>query len=104
MAAVRAGDVVLQDQGAARSHGSAFLADGNVRGAAIIETRERLVGAGPHGDDHLFHLADHQHVFQKPHGRRGVDAPRREFTLKVSLETKGRNRSAIDLKGGKVRS
>ena len=104
MAAVRAGDVVLQDQGAARSHGSAFLADGNVRGAAIIETRQGLVGARPHGDDHLFHLADHQHVFQQPHRRPAVEAPRREFTLKVSLVTKGRNRSAIDFKGNKVRS
>ena len=33
VAAVRAGDVVLQDQGAARADGSAFLADRNVRRA-----------------------------------------------------------------------
>ena len=104
VAAVRAGDVILQDQGAARSHGSAFLPDGDVRGTAIIETRQRLVGAGPHRDDHFLQLADHQHVFQQPDGRGSVDAPRREFALKVSLETKCGNRSAIDLKGSKVRS
>src|SRR5208337_2538372 len=37
VATVRAGDVILQVQGAARSHGSAFLADRYVRRAPVIE-------------------------------------------------------------------
>ena len=104
MAAMRAGDVILQDQGAARAHGSSLLTDGYVRGTAIVESRQRLVSAGPHGHNHILQLADHEHVFQKAHGLGAVDAPEREFALKVSLIAKCGNRSTIDLKGSKVRS
>ena len=64
VAAVGAGDVVGQLQRAAGAGGGAFLADRDVRRAAVVEVADRLVGAGAQLDDHLFEFADDQHVFQ----------------------------------------
>ena len=67
VAAMGAGDVVHQLQGAARSGGGAFLAHGNVRRAAIIKIANRLISSRTKLDNHLLQLADDEHVFQDGH-------------------------------------
>ena len=100
---MRTGDVVSQVQGAARSHGSAFLAYRDVRRPPVIEILDRLVGAGAELHDHLLHLADHQHVFEEIGGRLRFNAARLELASQISLETITLNLAAIDLEGPEIR-
>jgi len=100
---MRAGDVIHQRQGAASPDGSTFLPDRNVRRPAVVEPRDRLVSASAQLHDHLFHLANHEHVFEEIDCGCGVDSPGRQFALKVAMEAKGANLAAIDFKGSEIR-
>ena len=96
VAAVRAGDVVGQLQRAAGAGGGAFLADRHVRRAAVVVVADRLVGARPELDDHLFQLADDQHVFQDRNRLGGRDRLRFKFGREIRRVAIGGNLAAID--------
>ena len=96
VAARGAGDVVGQFERAARAGGGAFLADRDVRWAAVVEIANRLVGAGTQLDDHLFEFADDKHVFQNRDGLVGGDRFVFEFGLQITGVTVGRDFAAVD--------
>ena len=93
MAAVRAGDIVVQAKRAAGAGGGAFLADRHVRRAAVVVVADRLVGAGPELDDHLFQLADDQHVFEQVERGRRVQTAGAELRAQVACVDKAADRA-----------
>ena len=54
----------VMQQRRAGAGGRSFLADRDVRGAAVVEVADGIVGAGAQLDDHLLEFADDQHVFE----------------------------------------
>ena len=98
VAAVGAGDVVGQLQRAAGAGGGAFLADRNVRRAAVIVVADRLVGAGAQLDDHLLQFADDQHVFEDRDGLGGGERLGFQFGREIALVAIGGDLAAIDFK------
>ena len=65
VAAVRARDVVVDAEQAARSHGRCLLADRDVRRAAVLVARKGIVATRPQADDHLLQLANGEHVVEQ---------------------------------------
>ena len=103
VAAVSAGNIVGQLQRAAGAGGGAFLAYRHVRRATVVVFANRLVGAGSQHDNHLFHLADDQHVFEDRNRLSGGDRFRLKFGREIRRIAIGVNLAAIDFARRKLR-
>jgi len=102
--AVRAGDVVVGTQDAARPDGRRLLADRDVRRAAIVVAGEGIVATGAEADDHLFQLADGEHVVEQVEGVRPGNASARQLGGEIAGVGKAGDRGAGLLEGREVRS
>ena len=96
VAAVGAGDVVGDAQRRAGAGGRSFLADRDVRRAAIIVIANGIVSAGTQLDDHLLEFADDQHVFEDRDRFRGGQRIGRELRPKAALIAVSGDLAAID--------
>src|SRR5581483_11935872 len=99
VAAVRAGDVIAELQGGADAGRRAFLADGDVGGATVVEIADRLVRAGAELDDHLLHFADHEHVLVNRDRLLGRDGAGLEFGFEAALVAEQVDLATVDLCG-----
>ena len=104
VAAVRAGDVVLEEQRAACPYGGGFLADRDMSRPPVFEIPDGFVRSGPELHDHFFHLASHEHVFQEIDCRPAGNPPGIEFRPQISPEPVRADLAAIDLERLEIRS
>ena len=95
--AMGAGDFVGDPQHRARARRRGFLADRDVRRAAVVEIADRLVGARTQLDDHLLEFADDHHILEHRNRLSGVDRSGSQLRLEIALVAIGRNFAAIDL-------
>ena len=96
MSPVSAGDIILQLQRAAGAGRRPFLPHRHVRRATIIIVADRLVGAGPELDDHLFQFPDDQHVFEDRNRLGGRDGLGFQFGREIRRVAVGMNLAAIN--------
>ena len=103
VSAMRAGDVVLQQERTARTNRCRFLPDGHMRCAAVLEIPKRFIRAGTCLNDHLFQLADGKHIFQQSDRFCGIEPTLLEFLLQVPVVSVCGNGAALNLKRGEIR-
>ena len=83
---------------AAGAGGRSFLADRDVRRAAIIVIADGIVSAGTQLDDHLLEFADDQHVFEDRDRLGGGDRLGCELRSQIALIAIRGDLAAIDHK------
>ncbi len=104
MAAVRGGDAVGDAQHGRGADGGAFLADGDVRGAAIGVALQWLVATRTQPDDHLLQFADRQHVVEQVHGRGAIDVMAAHLVGQIAIVLEAPDLRRCDGKGLELRS